>query len=317
VSSATASPAATAFLLAAGFGSRLRPLTSARPKPLLPLCGAPMLDHVLAHVRQHGHEHVLVNAHHLWEQVARWAEVRGVALQVELPEILGTGGGLKAAAPRLAERFVVVNGDILGDVDLTRLLAAVPDGGAAMALRADPILGSHAPVEADSEDVVVRMREFAGTPGVGIEGTHFTGIHAAHRDILDDVPDGFACIVRSAYTKHLPDRRIRAVRHEGRWIDIGTPADYLAANLAVLDGTLSTALDVWERGTGRPGLHWVGRGAVVDGTLQHSIVGDRAVVPAGARLVDCVVWDGVTVPPGRHANTIFFDDGVLPVAAKE
>ena len=60
----------TAFLLAAGFGTRLRPLTLARPKPLLPVCGVPMLDYALAHVRAHGHNDVLVNAHYLWEQCA-------------------------------------------------------------------------------------------------------------------------------------------------------------------------------------------------------------------------------------------------------
>ncbi len=310
-------PEATAFLLAAGFGSRLRPLTLARPKPLLPLCGAPMLDHVLARVRQHGHEHVIVNAHHLWQKVAAWAEDRGVALQVELPEVLGTGGGLKAAAERMAERFVVVNGDILSDIDLSALMAAVPDGGAAMALRADPDLGARAPVEADADGVVVRMREFAGTPGLGIEGTHFTGIHAAHRPILDDVPDGFACIVRSAYTTRLPERRIRSIRHSGTWIDIGTPGDYLEANLAVLDGRLETALPVWELGTGQPGDRWVGRSARVDGSVTHSIIGAGATVPSDATLRECVVWDGVAVPPGTHFRCIFFDDGVLRLGDSE
>ena len=307
---------ATAFLLAAGHGTRLRPLTLARPKPLLPLCGAPMLDHVLAHVRAHGHTEVVVNAHHLWEQVAAWAESRGVGLQVELPEVLGTGGGLKAAAERLATRFVVVNGDILSDIDLTALLAAVPDGGAAMALRADPHLSVRAPVDADTDGVVVRMRDFAGRPGVGVSGTHFTGIHAAHRGILDDVPDGFACIVRTAYTRRLDQRVVRAVQHTGRWVDIGTPADYLAANLDVLDGTLTTALPIWEQGVGAPGDRWVGPGAQVHGTIEHSIVGAGAVVPAGARLTDCVVWDSVTVPAGEHRGVVFFDDGVLPVVSK-
>ncbi|MBC04373.1 MAG: hypothetical protein CMJ34_13895 [Phycisphaerae bacterium] len=304
---------ASAFLLAAGFGSRLRPLTLARPKPLLPMCGAPMLDHVLAHVRQHGHTDVLVNAHHLWKQVAAWAETRGVALQVELPEILGTGGGLKAAEDRLADVFVVVNGDILSDVDLTALADAVTEGGAAMALRADPVLGERAPVDADTDNVVVRMREFAGTPGVGISGTHFTGIHAAHRSVLADVPDGFACIVRSAYTVRLPARRIRAIRHTGRWVDIGTPADYLDANLAVLDGDLATALPIWERGEGAQGRHWIGADARVEGEVRHSIVGEGARVPRAARLSDCVVWDGVTVPAGDHHRVVFFDDGALEV----
>ena len=120
----------TAFLLAAGFGTRLRPLTLLRPKPLLPVCGIPMLDYALAHVRNHGHEKILVNAHYLWEQVAVWADRNGVTLQVELPIVLGTGGGLRAALDDLAESVVIVNADILSDVDLTALEQSMPRGGA-------------------------------------------------------------------------------------------------------------------------------------------------------------------------------------------
>lgn len=306
-------PPATAFLLAAGLGTRLRPLTLARPKPLLPLCGVPMLDHALALCRQHGHEHVLVNAHWLWEQVAEWAVRRGIGLQVEQPEVLGTGGGLKAAAPRLAERFVVVNGDILCHIDLTALLEAVPAGGSAMALRADPVIGARAPVDRDAEGVVVRMRDFAGTPGVGLPGTHFTGVHAADRAVLARVPDGHQCIVRTAYKAVLPDRLVRAIVHAGAWVDIGTPDQYLAANLAVLDGTLPTPADVWAEGARGPGGSWVGAGATVAGDVHRSVIGAGATVPADAVLSDCVVWDGVAVPPGTHHRVVFHDSGALQV----
>ena len=310
----TPAPPATAFLLAAGLGTRLRPLTLDRPKPLLPLCGVSMLDHALALCRRHGHEHVLVNAHWLWEQVAEWAVRRGVGLQVEQPEVLGTGGGLKAAAPRLAQRFVVVNGDILCDIDLGALLAAVPPGGSAMALRADPVLGARAPVDRDTDGVVVRMRDFAGAPGVGLSGTHFTGVHAADRDVLEQVPDGHQCIVRTAYKAVLPERKVRAVVHDGAWVDIGTPDQYLAANLAVLDGVLPAPADVWAEGTKGPGGSWIGSGARVEGTIRRCVVGAGATVPAQASLEDCVVWDGVSVPPGNHQRVVFHDSGRLQIA---
>ncbi len=308
-----AEPRATAFLLAAGLGTRLRPLTLDRPKPLLPLGGVPMLDHALGLARKHGHENVLVNAHWLWEQVAAWAVERGVALQVEQPTILGTGGGLKAARDRLADRFVVVNGDILCDIDLTALRAAVPEGGAAMALRRDADLAARAPVEADADGVIVRMRDFARGPGVGIPGTHFTGVHACDRGVLDGVPDGEQCILRTAYRDITPDRLVRATLHAGTWFDIGTPDQYLAANLAVLDGTLATPVDVWARGERGPGGSWVGPGARVDGDLSGCIVGAGARVPADAVLSDCVVWDGVQVPPGTHHRVVFHDSGALVV----
>lgn len=309
----TSSPPATAFLLAAGLGTRLRPLTLDRPKPLLPMCGVSMLDHALALCRRHGHEHVLVNAHWLWEQVAEWSVRKGVALQVEQPEVLGTGGGLKAAAPRLAERFVVVNGDILCDIDLDALLAAVPEGGSAMALRADPELGARAPVERDSEGVVVRMRDFAGEPGVGIPGTHFTGVHAADRSVLERVPEGHQCIVRTAYKAILPARQVRSIVHAGAWVDIGTPDQYLAANLEVLAGTLPAPADVWAVGERGPDGSWVGPGARVSGPIHRSVIGAGATVPDSAKLVDCVVWDGVDVPPGDHRRVVFHDSGSLQI----
>lgn len=303
----------TAFLLAAGHGTRLRPLTSVRPKPLMPICGVPMLDHALALLRAHGHQEVLVNAHHLWRQVAAWAEINDVALQVELPDILGTGGGLRAARDRLAERFVVLNGDILCDIDMTALLDAVPAGGAAMALRADPVLAERAPVQQDEDGVIVMMRQFAGTPGAGIPGTHFTGVHAAHRDVLAHAPDGFGCILRTAYKAVLPDRKVRATLHPGTWIDIGTPADYLNANIAVLDGELRPGVDVWTRGDRGPGGSWIGAGATVTGTVHRTVVGAGGTVPEGAHLRDCVVWDGVTVPPGDHERTVFYGEGAALV----
>ena len=92
------------FLLAAGFGTRLRPLTLHRPKPLLPLLGFPMVQYAVTWLREHGHERIIVNAHHLWEHVAEWSEKEGLGLQVELPDILGTGGGLRAAREQLESR---------------------------------------------------------------------------------------------------------------------------------------------------------------------------------------------------------------------
>lgn len=300
---------ATAFLLAAGLGTRLRPLTSHRPKPLLPVCGRPLLDEALARLRAAGHTRIVVNAHHLWPQIAAWADANGVALQVELPDILGTGGGLRAARAQLAARVVIVNGDILVDADLRALAAAVPAGGAAMLLREDPALSREAPVEADASGTITRMRDFAGAPGRGRPGTHFTGIHACDTALLDRVPPGEACILRTAYREVVPAGLVKSVLHAGSWVDIGTPAEYLRANLDALDGALPLALDPWARAPRRPDGAWVSPDATVHGRLSRSVVGAGARVPAGATLHDCVVWDGESVPAGDHRRCVFFGGG--------
>ena len=305
----------TAFLLAAGFGSRLRPLTLHRPKPLLPVCGVPLLDHAQAWLSAHGIEEIVVNAHHLWQQIAAWAEPRGIGLQVELPDILGTGGGLRAAMDRLGDRVVVFNGDILCDVDLTALLEACPADGAAMAIREVPELGGINPVVIDADGVVQRIGEITAVDGAAPcvrtgPGTHFTGIHAMSRAALEALPmEGFSCVVRTAYRDLVPQHRIRAITHPGTWVDAGTPARYLAANLDALAGRLALPVDPWKRGSRGAGGSWVGPDAAVAGRISGSIIGHGATVPASASLTDCVVWDGVAVPPGTHRSAIIYGDG--------
>ncbi len=301
----------TAFLLAAGFGTRLRPLTLARPKPLLPVCGIPMLDYALAHVRHHGHDRVIVNAHYLWQQVAEWADRNGVTLQVELPIVLGTGGGLRAASDNLAECVVIVNADILSDVDLTALQRAVPTNGAAMALRADANAAQIGPVEADTKGRIVRITTVVPSEQ-GVAGTHFTGVHAMSRDAILRIPTGGEqCVIRTSYKEMVPQEQVGHVLHTGSWVDVGKPDSYLEANLAVLDGLVPTPIDPWTRGSRGPAGSWVGQNAQVDGQISHSIVGDGAVVPADASLHDCVVWDCVVVPVGQHHRAVIYDNGAV------
>lgn len=326
-----------AFILAAGLGTRLRPLTHHRPKPLVPVCGVPLLSYALALCARHGLTEVVVNAHWLAEQVEAWAGHRDgctVSVSVEAPDILGTGGGLRKVAGQLGQRFAVLNGDVLHDVDLTALLAAIPEGGGALALRPD---AQEAPrygvVAADEADTVVELVHLARAEARGAvrRDTHFTGIHALDRAALDRVPDGFACVVRTAYAELVPERRVAGLRYAGPWLDAGDPAAYLDANLAVLYGRVRLALDPLERagwtrtasgaergdralvsGVDVRGAAWVGPGARIGAgaVLEDVVVGARAEVPAGVRLRRAVVWDGARILEGALTDAIVHDGGV-------
>lgn len=305
-------------MLAAGFGTRLQPLTLDRPKPLVPVCGIPLLSYALALCARHGLDPVLVNAHHLHEQLERWTGTHeGVRVEVVVePEILGTGGGLEAVRDRLDERIAVLNGDVLHDVDLQSLIAAVPDGGGALVLRPHPAdADRYGHVSADSTDTIVKMRDFAATDPVGEvrHDTHFTGIHALHRDLLDDADAGFSDILRTAHKRRIGRRVIKGFRYDGPWLDIGDPRAYLDTNLAVLAGRIPLALDPFER-CARGSVEqrvWIGPGAEVhpEATLVDAVIGSGAKI-GPVRVERSVVWDGVRLDRDL-TDGIAHDSGVL------
>lgn len=327
----------TAFLLAAGFGSRLRPLTERLPKPLVPVCGVPMLDYVLAHCAFFGLQRVVVNAHYKPERIEEWAREQpssvSVTVSIERPDILGTGGGLKHVASILGEQVVVLNGDVLCDVDLGALQSAIPVGGAAMVLRAHQrdATDKYGIVATDQEDRVIDLKKMAVTDPVGTTrwDSHFTGIHGLDRRVLDRVPSGFGCIVRTAYLELVPERTLVAVRHEGVWLDVGDPHAYLETNLAVLRGQVVLHLDPmqraewWTRGgeshpvwaTDMAGAVWLGKAISLGENvrLEDVVVGDGATIPEGSELNECIVWAGATVPAGKWSRCIFYDNEFLEI----
>jgi NDP-sugar pyrophosphorylase family protein len=187
-----------------------------------------MLDYALELARSYGHEEVVVNAFHLAEQVVAWAEGKaGVRVVVERPVILGTGGGLKNAAEYLAERFVVLNGDILCDVDLGALYRE--DAPAVMAIRRQEtprFTGIGWRDEGAGRGAVTGI---AGVVGEGDPGWHFTGVHVLNREELARVPSGEQCVIRTVYKGLVAEGKVRAVVHTGGWVDIGTLEDYKTA----------------------------------------------------------------------------------------
>jgi mannose-1-phosphate guanylyltransferase len=308
------------FLLAAGFGTRLRPLTLCRPKPLLPIMGRPMIEYALHHLQKAGFSKYIVNAHHLYEHVQQWAHRISidfniqVDVQIETPDILGTGGGLRAAYEDLDERVLVWNGDIIADIDVKQLFDNCPLDGAAMSLRYDGNLGKTTQLMIDNK-LVSRIGNLTSqnnaTP-LHTDGTgyHFTGIHAISKRAIESVPTkGLQCIVRTSYCELVPQQKVVARVHEGFWRDTGTPIEYHAANMDALSGKFQLGL---EPDGEFQGSAFLAKNSVVEGTVEESIIGANAFVPKSTSLYRCVVWDGVQVPEnGTYRNCIFYDDGIL------
>ena len=225
-----------AILLAAGYGTRLRPLTDATPKSLLPIAGRPLLVWNLLLLRRHGITEAIINLHHLGDQIVE-ALGDGSRYGMRLayshePTPLGTGGGLRQAAPYLkGGPFLVVNADTLSECDLTALVACHGDSGAlaTLAVRADADAEAWGAVMLDGAS---RIRQIKGEPPVAAAGFRsymFAGIQVLDPSLLDIIPPGPGSII-DVHTKLLQQGRLlQGYEMTGYWSDIGTPERYAQA----------------------------------------------------------------------------------------
>lgn len=215
-----------AVVLAAGFGTRLRPLTCATPKPLLPVWGEPMLARIVALLRGWGVEDIVVNCHYLHEQVESWCAANGCRASYE-PEILGTGGVVNPLREWIGDdAFYLVNGDIVVE-GIERCPLDLDDGeiGCCLVTEEGPRT-----IEVEPEGNRVTCWK---SPDPGWEGTFtYCGVALLDPGILDYIePGGFSTIIAAYERAMMEGRFVRAVRPEGfLWTDAGTIANYIELN---------------------------------------------------------------------------------------
>ena len=221
-----------AVILAAGFGERLRPLTALLPKPLLPLWGEPVIGRTIRALEKSGIRRIAVNLHwqapQLREYLAAWRGEAEITLSPE-QEILGTGGALVPLAGWLADApFLMVNGDIAWEADLTALVAAL---GQHKRIAAAWLMRRRGPqtVEYDRHGNIVTYR--SRNPGASGTAT-FCGLQVVLPEIRDHFPDKKHFSIVEAYElAQAAGRPVAGVRLRGSyWRDLGTPRDYLRAH---------------------------------------------------------------------------------------
>jgi NDP-sugar pyrophosphorylase family protein len=238
-----------AMILAAGLGTRLRPLTETTPKPLLPVGGTPLIVWNLLLLRAGGIREVIINLHYLGSMIeaalgdgSRWD--MQIAYSYE-PELLGTGGGLKKAEEFFeGESFLVMNGDTLINVDLPALqeFHRSQAGVATLVLRDDPHAEQWGAVESDAQDRILRIN------GRGLDTfalstvAHtrmFAGVHILHPSLLDGAPTGTPFSIIDSYTNALAGgSRMLGFVYAGYWSDVGTVERYEQARADVEAGLL-------------------------------------------------------------------------------
>ncbi len=290
-----------AMLLCAGLGTRLRPLTDRRPKPLVPVLGRPLASFALERLAIVGVQSVVANTHHLAEQIAPglapWAQGAGMAFDViHEPTLLGTGGGIRNALPRLGrDPFIVFNGDVLAAPDLAGalMLHGATSAKMTMILRAHPGHAGVGVVDVDADARVVRVFEEGPAPPLDSERCMFTGIYVIDPAIAPDLPEN-GCIVRHTLRRLLArGDTVAGFVDRGLWHDVGTIVSYLDVNFGLLDGTIEFP------GTEKPvDLKLVSASAEMARGVEvgpYTIVGAGARVDGVGKLERVIVWDGARV----------------------
>jgi len=281
-----------ALVLTAGLATRLRPLSGVRAKAALPVAGEALVLRILRSLRAAGITRVVLNLHHRAESITREVgdgSALGLAVRYSWETgILGSAGGPARALPLLeTDRFLIVNGDTLADVDLHQLAAQHVDTNALVTM---------AVVDGDPKyngllaDDAGRVRGFGREPGA----FHFIGVQAVNAAAFAGVSaETRSETVHGMYPGLIAQRpgSVRIMRTAAEFFDIGTPRDYL-----------DTALALCVREGRAPDR---GVACVVDpnAALTDTILWNNVTIGAGASLTRCVVADGVTVPAGaRHVE---------------
>ncbi len=310
-------------ILAGGLGTRLRPLTDARPKPVVPLLNRPFLDYQLALLRRHGVRDVVLSCSYRVDDVRSamgTGAAAGVGLRYAVEDApLGTGGGVRNAAHGARGRLLVLNGDVLTDVDLGAVLRFHAARGARATIGLIPVEDPtrYGLVETDGRGAVRRFLEKPRADEVTTNMVN-AGIYVIEAELLERIPSGRAVSIEREFFPGLVSDGVPffGCPLTGYWRDIGSPVAYREAQRDLLCRRVATPLD--PAGTPREGC-WVAAGARLEpgATLAgpavigagvwlaagasigpFTVVGAGARIGAGARLEAAVLWEGVEVGAG-------------------
>ncbi len=297
-----------AMILAAGFGTRLFPLTIDRTKPAIPFLGKPLVGYVAEYVAKFGIEDFVVNLHHQPDSVID-ALGDGGAFGVHIdytreePKILGTAGGLDNARQFLEDdTFIVVNGKIITDIDIAAAIELHKSSGAIATMVLKPNSKREKFTIVDTSDgfligfgdyaTPVTEEELRDTEHEMFTPLMFTGIHIMEPRVFDYIPRGvYSDIVPTFYNPALAKgEKIAAFVTDANWFELSTIPRYLDISLAMMGS----------------GDVYFGHNCTLAGaaSLKDSVLWDDVTIGDGAVLYRTIIADGVTIGPGEHFENV-------------
>jgi len=322
-----------AMILSAGYGTRLWPLTEDRTKPAIPILGKPLVGYVAEYLARYGCDEVVVNLHHRPESVRRAlgdGSKFGVQLHyVEEPEILGTSGAVDNARMLLeGETFIVINGKIITDIDLTAALNTHRRTRALATLVLLPNVGCERFSIVETSEGL--LRGFGGMPVKGefSEGSPplmFTGIQILEPAILDYIPRGvFSHSTTDVYPQAVAaGERIAVHVARGNWYELSTIRRYLDISLLLLaqageSVTKGSGSEISESADVSEAILWDNVRVENGARVRRAVLGDNLTIASGEVIEDAAVVraslvDGKTPPAKALKGEIRGDNFVVPL----
>jgi mannose-1-phosphate guanylyltransferase len=299
----------SALILAAGFGTRLRPLTLELPKPLVPVGDRPLLAHVAQACRAAGLGRLIANAHHEHAKLSSTISSLGLNIDVLVEdEIRGTAGGVAGARGRFDPGSVLVwNADILADPPVSALLAAA-DARDAQVLAVSPRSAGEGTVGMDEAGDVVRLR--GRVFGRETQSGDYVGVMALGPSVVARLPERGCLMAEVALPQLAAGGKVGTVPSTGPWTDLGDLPAYVAANFHWLDARLAAR----QQSLGRVLQSWVAAGvSMPEGVrLQRSLVGAGATLTGLGTLAEVIVWPGATVKAPLARAVVLGSGRVVP-----
>jgi mannose-1-phosphate guanylyltransferase/phosphomannomutase len=322
-----------AVVMAGGEGSRLRPLTSRRPKPLAPIANKPVMHHIIDLLRRHGITEVVGTLHYLADEIESFfgdGSELGVSLRYVVEDTpLGTAGAVKLAEEFLKDDTVlIVSGDALTDIDLTALLAFHREKKSVATITLQRVEN---PLEFGVvvTDAEARVTRFLEKPSWGevFSDTINTGIYVLEPEFLNYMERGKSYdFSKDLFPQMLAEGKpLFGYVTADYWTDIGNLQQYQQANVDAVSGAVRVELAGREI---RPGI-WVGENSRIDPSATliaplviganvsidreavigaHSVIGDSSIVGAGARIDRSVIWESAYIGEGATIDSCTIAD---------
>ena len=295
-----------AVILVGGLGTRMRPLTNHVPKPMMPIANVPSIERMVRWLAQHDVDEVILSMGYLPDAIEQHFHanpIEGVTVRYIVEDHpLGTGGGIKNAATGVNETFLALNGDVLTDLDVTAAVKLHRERRACVTMALAPVKDptQYGVVETDRNGNIDRFTE-KPQPHEVRSNLINAGLYVLEPAALNRVNGGGECSMeRQVFPSLLARGASMLSYHLGGayWMDIGTPAKYLAANFDVLDGCLRVHVNGLRRDGALLGRNCaINRGARIGARV---VLGDNVTVDDNAMVCESVVWAGTTI--GRSAR---------------